>query len=162
MFSSGCLAKNKNTHLGRRRVREREETEVTAFILALLITDPVTRYFVQQATMFLKSTLSCQMVAITQWKGLSLGGSRVRHVWAVEGPQEPSIWTCCGRLLEVALKMGRRPSEPLAIRTDLCWEARSWRLGCQAVLRLLSPPVGWEFRPCGRLEMSLPQCCHLL
>lgn len=102
MFSSGCLAKNINTHLGGRRVRVREETEVTTFILVLLITDPVTRYFVQQGTMFLKSILSCQMVAITQWKGLSLGGSHVRHVWAVEGPKEPSIWTCCCRLLEVA------------------------------------------------------------
>lgn len=47
------------------------------------------------------------------------------------------------------LKMGRQPSEPLAIRTGLCWEAGRWRLGCQALLRLLSPPVGWEFRPCG-------------
>lgn len=66
------------------------------------------------------------MAAITQWKGLSLGVSHVRHVWAVEGPKEPSIWTCCCRLLEVAQKMGRQPSEPLAIWTELYWEERSW------------------------------------
>lgn len=34
--------------------------------------------------------------------------------------------------------------------------------GARLFLRLLSQTVGWEFRPCGQLEMSLPQCCHLL
>lgn len=65
----------------------------------------MTRYFVQQGKMFLKSILSCQMAAITLWKGLSLGVSDVRHVWTVEAPKEPSIWIRSYRLLEVALQV---------------------------------------------------------
>lgn len=72
-------------------------------ILVLLIANSVTRYFVQQGRMFLKSVLSCQVAAITL-EGL-VSGFLSPLIWVAAVPKEPSIWISSQRLLEVALEV---------------------------------------------------------
>lgn len=73
-------------------------------ILVLLIANSVTRYFVQQGRMFLKSVLSCQVAAITL-EGLVSGFLSRPLIWVAAVPKEPSIWISSQRLLEVALEV---------------------------------------------------------
>lgn len=106
MFSFGCFAKKyKYTPWKNEGEREGKSQRSELLILVLLITNPVTRYLVQPGRMFLKSVLGGQVAATPQWQALSLGVSDVHHVWALEAPREPSIWTCPCGLLAVALQV---------------------------------------------------------
>lgn len=63
-FPLAACKKYKYTPWENKGVREKRQRS-QLLILLLLITDSVTRYFVQQGRMFLKSVLSCQVAAIT-------------------------------------------------------------------------------------------------